>query len=100
MARLIALGARRFPPPLVCRGIGRLLCRVRPQAGASRWISGASLDFDQITPSQEGQHYDPFLLLGRQGDDVFEIDWTILASVVGLLISSFAAIWYARRHRD
>jgi hypothetical protein len=32
--------------------------------------------------------------------DVLEIDWTIIASAIGLLISSFAAILYARRHRD
>jgi hypothetical protein len=32
--------------------------------------------------------------------DVLEIDWTILVSAMGLLISSFAAIWYARRRHD
>jgi hypothetical protein len=32
--------------------------------------------------------------------DVSDMDWTIVASAIGLLISSFAAIWYARRQRD
>jgi hypothetical protein len=31
---------------------------------------------------------------------VFEIDWTILVSAIGLVISSLAASWYARRQRD
>jgi hypothetical protein len=32
--------------------------------------------------------------------DVSDVDWTIVASAVGLLVSSLAALWYARRHRD
>jgi hypothetical protein len=31
--------------------------------------------------------------------DLFDIDWTIVASALGLLMSSFA-VWYVRRHRD
>jgi len=32
--------------------------------------------------------------------NVLEIDWTIIASAIGLLISSFAAILYTRLQRD
>jgi hypothetical protein len=31
---------------------------------------------------------------------VFEIDWSIAVSAIGLLISSLAACWYARRQRN
>jgi hypothetical protein len=54
-------------------------------------------DFDQTTSvAQVVQHHD----WGMGMPVVFEIDWTIVASAIGLLISSFAAIWCARRHRD
>jgi hypothetical protein len=31
---------------------------------------------------------------------MFEIDWTIVASALGVLIFSFGAVLYGRRHRD
>jgi hypothetical protein len=86
-ATLKAVNARRFPPPWSVEEI-----RSRQPV--------VTLIPQPLEPA--GKQLLTLHRSGRFGGGIalFEIDWTIVASAVGLLISSFAVFLYARRHRD
>ena len=72
----------------------------RRASSRSHWAG--LFDFDQITASPETAKHTTTINLPLSGAamaDVFDIDWTIVASALGLLMSLFA-VWYVRRHRD